>query len=121
MNCRRISRWGWERWMQGVRLRRGPCTMRMEGSRWWWFIAAGRPWRLRPERRSSESPPQCCQRAARLEWGTLGFYFLFSDVILARDQAAGILLCGDMTEANVVRQRAEERNSVSDEHRDTSD
>src|SRR5260221_8214820 len=43
------------------------------------------------------------------------------NVVLALNQAAGILPRGDVTEPHIVRQGAEERNSVSNEHRHASD
>ena len=42
-------------------------------------------------------------------------------MIFTAHQAAGILLCRNMTEMNVVREGAEERDSLSDENRDASD
>jgi hypothetical protein len=42
-------------------------------------------------------------------------------VILAADETAGIVARGYVTEPNVVRQAAEERDTLSNEHRDTSD
>jgi hypothetical protein len=44
-----------------------------------------------------------------------------NDMVLTLDHAARIGACHDMTEAYVVRKRAEERNSVADEHRQTAD
>ena len=42
-------------------------------------------------------------------------------MVLALNQAAGIVPCRYVTEPNVARQGAEERNSFSNEHRHASD
>src|SRR6202789_1541780 len=48
-------------------------------------------------------------------------FTLCDHVILAADQATGIVTSHDVTEPNVMRQAAEERNPLSNEHRDTRD
>ena len=46
---------------------------------------------------------------------------LDGDAVFGFDQAAWVVVCGDVTEMDVARQRAKEGDAVSNEDRDASD